>query len=125
VVGADTEFRGAHLRAGDRVFAVGLAAGRDPTQFACPHQMDLGRRPLRSHVAFSHGPRFCVGHALGRMQLQEVVRGVVERYAEVSFDPAAPRPRRAGAGARRPWDRLPVILTPRRPARARGPAGRD
>lgn len=44
------------------------AANRDSAQFACPHQVDLGRNNLKQHMAFSQGPHTCPGAALSRLE---------------------------------------------------------
>lgn len=33
----------------------------------------------RPHLAFGHGPHYCLGAALARMELQESIRALVER----------------------------------------------
>lgn len=107
----DTEFFGETLRRGQSIVGVSVAAGRDAGQYQCPHQVDLTRKGPRNHVGFSWGPRACVGHAIGRAELQEVVSAVTTRLHDLRPDPDQPRPERAGAGARRPWDRLPALFT--------------
>jgi hypothetical protein len=107
----DTEFHGQTLRRGQTIVANSVAAGRDAGQYECPHQVDLTRKGPRNHVGFSWGPRACVGHAIGRAELQEVTAAVTVRLRDVRLDSAQPPPRRVGAGARRPWDRLPALFS--------------
>lgn len=107
----DTEFCGQTLRRGQTILAISVAAGRDAGQYQCPHQIDLNRKGPRNHVGFSWGPRACVGHAIGRAELQEVTTAITARLRDLRPDPSQPRPQRAGAGARRPWDRLPALFT--------------
>jgi cytochrome P450 len=111
----DVEFHGARLKRGDTILAVGLTASRDPSRYPSPHEIDLGRKAPRDHLAFSSGPRSCVGHAVGRAEVQEVIAGAAERLHDLRLDPDKPRPARAGAGARRPWDALHVLFTPETP----------
>jgi cytochrome P450 len=109
---ADTELFGAHLRRGDMLFGMILTANRDPDRFPDPHRTDLGRRAPRGHLGFSSGPRHCAGHSVGRTELQEVVRAVVNRLNDLRLDPGKAPPERGGAGARRPWRTLDVTFTP-------------
>jgi cytochrome P450 len=108
----DTDFHGARLKRGDTIIAVGLTANRDPRRYEMPHAIDLERMAPRDHFSFSFGPRHCVGHAVGRAEVQEVVAAAVERLRDLRLDPDKPAPRRAGAGARRPWDALHSRFTP-------------
>jgi cytochrome P450 len=57
------------LARGDFVAAVLGSANRDEEQFKNPEMLDLGRAPNR-HVAFGHGPHFCLGASLARMEGQ-------------------------------------------------------
>jgi cytochrome P450 len=44
-------------------------ANRDPERFADPDEFDVDR-PNRGHVAFGHGPHFCPGARLGRLEVE-------------------------------------------------------
>jgi len=90
---ADTKLCGRHINAGERVFALAAAAGRDGERHACPHEVDLGRKGLRDHFTFSGGPRLCPGHGVARTALREVVATVVERLPELRLDPDAEPPK--------------------------------
>jgi cytochrome P450 len=108
----DVEFHGAPLKRGDTIVGVALTADRDPSHYPNPNQVDLARKAPRDHFAFASGPRACVGHAVGRAELQEVVLALTQRLRDLRPDPDKPAPRRAGAGARRPWDALHALFTP-------------
>jgi pimeloyl-[acyl-carrier protein] synthase len=55
------------------------AANRDPTQFADPDRLDLGRRPHR-HLAFSLGPHYCLGAWLARVEAQIAIQTLFQRF---------------------------------------------
>jgi hypothetical protein len=60
------------IRAGQVVVSLLGAANRDPAEFPDPARFDVGRSPNR-HVTFSHGPHFCLGAHLARVELQEAL----------------------------------------------------
>ena len=43
----------------------------------------MGRSP-NHHVALGHGPHFCLGAALARLELTVVLEGVVERWSRLA-----------------------------------------
>jgi cytochrome P450 len=69
VVMRDCELRGQSLRRGDLILQFLGAANRDPAANADPERLDVGREQVR-HVAFGHGPHFCLGAALARLEAQ-------------------------------------------------------
>lgn len=78
-VAADVELRGQHLRQGEPVLLMLGSANRDPVQFVEPDALDLGRRDNR-HLAFSHGPHFCLGAALARLEGRVALATLVRRF---------------------------------------------
>lgn len=75
----DFRWRGHLLKRGQRV-QIGLAAAnRDPAQFCDPDRLDVTRTENR-HVAFGHGPHFCLGAALTRMETQIVLASLIARF---------------------------------------------
>ncbi|PKV95043.1 cytochrome P450 [Amycolatopsis echigonensis] len=70
------------VRAGDPVLPALHAANRDPEVFANPDVLDLTRSP-NPHVAFGHGPHHCIGAQLARLELQEALKAILERFPEL------------------------------------------
>ncbi|NGO10410.1 cytochrome P450 [Streptomyces sp. HC44] len=68
----DLEFRDVQMSKGDLVFVSKLSANRDESAFDAAATLDIGRTPNR-HIAFSHGPHYCLGAALARMELQVAI----------------------------------------------------
>ena len=75
----DLELGGVAMRAGDRVMAVPWAANHDPRFFQDPNVFDIDRRPGVPHLTFGYGPHFCLGTALGRMQVELSIAALLRR----------------------------------------------
>jgi cytochrome P450 len=82
---ADTELAGTPVAAGDPLLLVYAAANRDVAEFGpTASTFDVGRSP-NHHVALGHGPHFCLGAALARLELAVVLEGVVARWARLAI----------------------------------------
>ncbi len=88
----DVELGGVQVAAGDPVVAWLTAANRDPAVFADPHRFDITRDP-NPHVAFGLGTHFCLGAHLARLELDVVLRALVERLPDLEVDGPARRVR--------------------------------
>jgi cytochrome P450 len=81
------------LEAGTVAILSTAAANREPGVWDDPDRFDVGRFAVKGAPAllsFGAGPHFCLGAALARMTLQEVVRAtVVHGGLELTEDPAA------------------------------------
>jgi cytochrome P450 len=96
VANEDVVVEGCPVAKDEQVVNVNLAANRDPARYPDPHEVRLDRPAPRDHFAFHYGPRMCVGQALARAEIQEVVRGTLERLPGLRLDPDAPPPRFTG-----------------------------
>lgn len=76
---ADIQIDGATIHAGELVILDLGAANRDPDEFANPDNFDVSRRP-NPHMTFGHGPRFCIGAPLARIELQAVFARLIPRF---------------------------------------------
>jgi cytochrome P450 len=74
----DVELGGVLVRAGEPVIVSIPSANRDEAVFDHPDQLDLGRA-VNPHVGFGHGVHHCVGAQLARMELQVVLRVLLDR----------------------------------------------
>jgi cytochrome P450 len=74
----DIELHGQVLKAGDGVILPNDIGNRDPSVFAEPDALDLGR-DARRHVAFGFGVHQCLGQPLARMELQVVYSTLYRR----------------------------------------------
>ncbi|KAB1915519.1 cytochrome P450 [Micromonospora sp. AMSO31t] len=59
---------GVTIPAGARCLLLLGAANRDPAVFAHPNRFDPGRTDGTDHLSFGHGPHFCIGAALARLE---------------------------------------------------------
>ncbi|MEO7260113.1 MAG: cytochrome P450 [Jatrophihabitantaceae bacterium] len=80
----DVELGGQSLRAGDGVMAVPWAANRHGAAFAEPDRFDLDRTPQNPHLTFGFGPHFCLGAALGRLQVEIAIGTLLRRMPELA-----------------------------------------
>jgi cytochrome P450 len=74
----DTQIRGVPVRAGDTVGIWYPSANRDDEAFAEPDRFDITREP-NYHLAFGHGPHFCLGANLARFELRALFRELARR----------------------------------------------
>lgn len=74
---ADIELGGALIRAGDPVLVDTAAANRDPEVFDNPDDLVLDRA-VNPHLSFGHGPHYCIGAHLARVELQVALEVLLE-----------------------------------------------
>lgn len=105
----DTTLGGVDIHAGDKVVVYFASANRDPRAFPNPEAFDVGRSP-NDHLAFGHGPHFCLGAALGRHQMKALFAAVLDRFCAVEPAGEAVRLR---SNFQNGLKRLPVRFSPR------------
>jgi len=81
---ADCELAGQRIRGGDKVVVSFTSANRDETVFGDADQFDLRRHP-NPHLAFGHGPHFCLGSHLARAQMRALFAEVVARTSALTY----------------------------------------
>lgn len=70
------------INRGDAVLLGFGVANRDPSVFERPDDFDIARDP-NPHVAFGHGPHYCIGNSLARIELRAVFARLFERYPDL------------------------------------------
>ena len=106
---------GASIRAGDQVTVSITGANRDPAVFGEPDVFDVRRPNAGRHLAFAHGPHFCLGAHLARLEAQVAIDILLARLPRLRLDPRYPSAPR-GLVFRKPpdlrvhWDRSALPL---------------
>ena len=59
-----------------------LSAHRDDEQFPNANTLDLDRRP-NGVLGFGHGPHFCIGQPLAKMQTNIALTRLLERFPDL------------------------------------------
>ncbi|TDD30859.1 cytochrome P450 [Actinomadura sp. KC06] len=78
----DLRFRGARMRAGDKVTLWWASANRDETVFTDASVFDVRREP-NPHLSFGHGGHACLGARLARLELRLLMEELLVRVREV------------------------------------------
>ncbi len=79
----DTTLSGVDIAAGDPLLLLYASANRDEAEFGpTAGTFDVGRTP-NHHVALGHGPHFCLGAALARLELTVVLEGFAQRWSRL------------------------------------------
>ncbi|MGW0802451.1 cytochrome P450 [Nonomuraea sp. NPDC002799] len=107
----DIEVDGMTIKAGELVLISLEAANRDPLAFPDPEDFNPDR-DRQAHLGFGHGPHFCPGNRLARLQIEAVVRALAahEPRLRLAVPPSGLRWRQ-GAAFRKP-ESIPVTWGP-------------
>ncbi|MGY4473579.1 cytochrome P450 [Bradyrhizobium sp. USDA 3364] len=89
----DVFIGGVTIKSDDVICLLHAAANRDPEHYACPHTMDLQRKPPTDHLAFNVGPRICLGMHLARLMIRETLKTLFTRLPNVRLDQGKEPPR--------------------------------
>ncbi|MCX4405061.1 MULTISPECIES: cytochrome P450 [unclassified Streptomyces] len=86
----DTVLGPATIRRGELVTVSLTGANRDPAVFPDPDRFDARRENARLQLAFAHGPHYCLGAHLARLETRIALQGLLERLPALRLDPAHP-----------------------------------
>jgi len=101
---SDCRLGGVGILAGQKVVVSFTSANRDDAVFADPDGLDIRRSP-NPHLAFGHGPHFCLGAHLARVQMRALFAEVLARMGRLEHDGA---PAYLRSNFQRGVKRLPV-----------------
>ncbi|MGC9666903.1 cytochrome P450 family protein [Planosporangium sp. 12N6] len=82
----DVEIVGVPIGKGEPVTAALASANRDPRVFTDPDRLDV-RRPedRKAHLGYGHGPHFCLGAALARVQTEVALTVLLRRFPRLAL----------------------------------------
>jgi cytochrome P450 len=98
---------GQEIRPGQRVFAVYASALRDEHEFDEPDEFRWNR-PIPRVLSFGHGPHFCIGAHLARMEIRVMVEEFLRRVERFQFD--TERSVRHPSSFQWGWNHLQVVI---------------
>jgi cytochrome P450 len=81
----DVELGGVPVRAGDKVVVSFTSANRDERVFTGPDRFDVRRAP-NPQLSFGHGPHFCLGAQLARVQMRALFGELLRRTEVLEAD---------------------------------------
>jgi cytochrome P450 len=81
----DVTIGDARVRAGDKVVVSFTSANRDERVFAEPERFDVRRAP-NPQLSFGHGPHFCLGAQLARVQMRALFAELLRRTSVLELD---------------------------------------
>ncbi|MFJ1756333.1 cytochrome P450 [Kitasatospora sp. NPDC088134] len=85
---ADIELPGGvTVHQGEPVLASYAAAGRHPSRYGDGGAEFDVTREAKDHLAFGHGPHFCLGAPLARLEARTALRGLFERFPRLALVP--------------------------------------
>ncbi|MFJ1662503.1 cytochrome P450 family protein [Streptomyces anthocyanicus] len=76
---------GTTIEQGEAIVINLAAAGRDPLLHHQPADFDLTRASRRQHIAFGHGPHYCLGAELARLELRTSLDRLFQRFPSMSL----------------------------------------
>ena len=85
IASQDIELKGKQIRKDERMRWFITSANRDSYMFPDPDKFDIARNP-NPHVAFGSGIHHCLGATLARLEGQEALKALAERFPKLTLD---------------------------------------
>ena len=81
----DEEFQGVKVPKGSMLHLRWAAGNVDPDEWECPYDLDIERKAVTRHLAFSQGPRVCPGAGISRLEQQIAWNCLLDRFDGMSY----------------------------------------
>ena len=81
----DVEFRGKHIKKGDKVIMWYVSGNRDEGAIENPDAYVIDRARPRQHISFGFGIHRCVGNRLAELQLQVIWEEILKRFPRIEM----------------------------------------
>jgi cytochrome P450 len=82
--GEPVEIGGVPIGPNEVVLVALSGANRDPSRYADPDRLDLGR-DSGGHLAFGHGIHYCLGAPLGRLEAEIAFGALLDRFGSITL----------------------------------------
>lgn len=105
----DVEFRGKHIKKGDRVVMWYVSGNRDEEEIENPDEFLINRSKARHHLSFGFGIHRCMGNRVGEMQLRILWEEILKRFDRVEL---VGEPERVLSNFVMGYSNLPVRIHP-------------
>lgn len=81
----DEEFQGVRVPKGSLLHLRWAAGNVDPEEYACPMDVQLDRKRIGGHLAFSQGARICPGANISRLEQSIAWNRLLDRLGSLSY----------------------------------------
>jgi cytochrome P450 len=85
----DMELGGVAIPKGEQISVMLTAVNHDPALNPDPDRFDIARKPVK-YFSFGGGRHTCLGAPLARLEAQELLRALIDRFPVLVADPAHP-----------------------------------
>ncbi|MEV4061792.1 cytochrome P450 family protein [Nonomuraea dietziae] len=106
----DLEIEGVTLRKGEAVLGCFASAGRDPDEYGERAERFDVTAPPPSHLSFGHGPHFCLGAPLARLEAEVALATLFEAFPDLTLADRGEGRRPLGTVLGNSARNLPVLL---------------
>ena len=79
LVTGDAEVGGRRIPAGTRIMLLRASGNRDESVFPDGERFDIDRENARDHLSFGHGPHYCLGAPLARLEMKIILEELTRR----------------------------------------------
>jgi cytochrome P450 len=104
----DIEFRGKHIKKGDKVVMWYVSGNRDDEIIERPYEFRIDRARPRTHISFGFGIHRCVGIRLAELQLKIIWEEILKRFDHIEV---VGEPKRVYSSFVKGYETLPVRIT--------------